>query len=209
MDVPKYRTLLGKIQHHEQCQLVRTTTDLLEQAYIDALEAIMVTEDRTWKKMADSLIGLENKHLNIAGAVSPPNFSDLVQTLNSWGATPQYALIASDVWSDFVRNEAWSTIIDPVSQNELLLTGRLGIIHGVELISDQFRHQNHKVLDSGDVYIISTPEMHGQYTDRGGVEAIPTDITTQRIPGRGWVLNELMSMIIPNARSVARAKRVL
>ena len=125
------------------------------------------------KQMADSLIGLDNPHLNISGAFTPQAFAELSTSVNNWGIVPAAALIASDLWLDIVSNTEWSDIIDPVSQHELLLTGKLGQIHGVELITDQFRHAQHKVLNGGEIYIVGGADYHGQYTDRGGVTSQP------------------------------------
>jgi len=191
----------------EQKDIMRATGDVLEEKYVDALEAIMVQEDRTWKRMTDDLVGLDNPHTNISGALTPSTFAALVNYVHRWGVHATTALVASDIWQDIVGLEAWSTTIDPVSQHELLLTGQLGTIHGMAMLSDHFRHPQHKVLNSGDIYIIGTPEQHGQYTDRGGVESQPVDMVQERTPGRGWHLSELMSMIVVNSRSIARAKR--
>lgn len=192
----------------EQKMIARTSSDILEEKYIDALEAIMVQEDRTWKHMADELVGLDNPHLNISGTFTPSAFAELTSTVNNWGVTPASALIASDIWKDIVAQPDWATIIDPVSQHELLLTGKLGVIHGQDIISDHFRHPQHKVLDQGDCYIVGAADQHGQYSDRGGVESQPIDGTQERVPGRGWFMTETMSMVIANSRSVARGRRI-
>jgi len=191
----------------EQKDIMRATGDVLEEKYVDALEAIMVQEDRTWKRMADDLVGLDNPHVNISGALTPATFATLVNYVQSWGVHATTALIASDIWTDIVSLEAWSTTIDPVTQHELFLSGQLGTIHGMAMLSDHFRHPQHKVLNSGDIYIVGAPEQHGQYTDRGGVESQPVDMVQERVPGRGWHLTELMSMIVVNSRSIARGKR--
>lgn len=192
----------------EQRDIQRSTSDLLEEKYVDALEGVMVVEDRTWKYMADQLVGLDNPHLNIAGKLTPTAFAELTASVNDWGIAAQHALMASDLWKDITALPEWSDIIDPVSQHELLLTGRLGVIHGLELVSDHFRHPQHKVLNSGEIYVIGAADQHGQYTDRGGVESQPIDGTQERVPGRGWFMNETVSMIIANSRSVARGRRV-
>jgi len=191
----------------EQKDIMRATGDVLEEKYVDALEAIMVQEDRTWKRMADDLVGLDNPHVNISSALTPATFAALVNYVHRWGVHASTALIASDIWQDIVSLEAWSTTIDPVTQHELFLTGQLGTVHGMQIVSDHFRHPQHKVIDSGDIYIVGVPEQHGQYTDRGGVESMPVDMVHERTPGRGWHLTELMSMIVVNSRSIARGKR--
>ena len=75
------------------------------------------------------------------------------------------------------------------------------------MLSDHFRHEEHKVLDAGDIYIVGPPNQHGQFTDRDGLEAKPIDDTHESVPGRGWSIIETMSMVIANTRSVAKASR--
>lgn len=191
----------------EQRDLDSSTDDLLEEKYSDALEATMVQEDRAWKMMADKLIGTANPHLNISGALTPQAFAELTDYVTRWGISAASALLASDLWKDIIANSAWHDIIDPVSQHELLLTGRLGTIHGMNLLTDAYRHDQHRVLNRGEIYVVGAPEQHGQYTDRGGITSQPIDGTQERVPGRGWFLSESMSMIIANSRSVARGTR--
>lgn len=192
----------------EQKDISRTNTDIVEEKYNEALEAIMVTEDRVWKRMADDLIGLDNPHLNISGAFTPQALAQLTSYVADWGIAPTYALIASNLWQDITADQSWQNVLDPISQNEVLLTGRLGTVHGMEIVSDHFRHANHRVLQGGEVYVIGAQDQHGQYTDRGGVEADPLNHTQERVPGRGWAMYEQMSMIIGNSRSVARGRRI-
>lgn len=191
----------------EQRDLARTNTDMLQDKYTEALEATMVQEDRTWKAAADQLVGLDNPNLNIVGAFTPQHFAYMVAEVNNWGITPMHTLIASDLWADIAADTSWQGVIDPVSQQELLLTGRLGTIYGTNLISDHFRHPAHKVLNRGEVYVIGDPSQHGGYTDRGGVDSQPIDQTHERIPGRGWAMNELFSLVIANSRSLIRGRK--
>ena len=191
----------------ESKDIARSTGDILEEKYVDALESIMVQEDRTWKAMADDLVGIDNTHMNISGDLTPSTFAQLTALVNDWGVQATSALIASDLWKDVTSTSDWATIIDPVSQHELLLTGKLGTIHGLVVLSDHFRHPQHKVLSKGNIYIVGAPEQHGQYTDRGGVESQPIDATQERVPGRGWQMSETMSMVVVNSRSIASGTR--
>lgn len=194
----------------EERDLNRATGDILEEKYTEALEGIMVQEDRIWKRLADEIVGgAGNPHLNVAGEFNPKAFARATGYLQDYGITPAFALLASDLWQDIISNSEWAEIIDPVSQHELLLTGKLGTVHGMEILSDQFRHQTHKVLNRGEFYIVSAPHQHGQYTDRGGVKSQPIDGTHESVPGRGWFMSESLSMVIANPYSVARGRRTL
>lgn len=190
----------------EMKEIQRSSDDILEDKYVEALEAIMVGEDRVWKRMADDLIGIDNPHLNIAGNFSPTAFATLVAYVSDWGVTPGTVLFASDIWTDIVTG-GWKDVLDPVSQYEVLQTGRLGTVHGVNLMSDNFREPNLRVLNQGEIYVVGSPDQHGQMTDRGGVDSQPLDMSHERVPGRGWTMSETVSMVIANSRSIARGRR--
>lgn len=193
----------------EQRDIHRSTGDILEEKYVDALEAVMVQEDRTFRKMADDTIGVNNPLTNIVGSMTPAKLGDLITQVTQWGIPAKYWLIASDIWADIMGNSDFIQAFQTTSYaEELVKTGRLGSIYGLETISDQFRHQAHKVLNKGEMYIFGSPEMLGQYTDRGGLEAQAIDGTQEKVPGRGWWMNETVSMVIANPRAVAKGLRV-
>jgi len=192
----------------EQRDIERTASDILEQKYIESLEGIMVQEDRTWKTMANATVGIANGLSNFVGQMTPTNLGTFRNTVTRWGIPARYWLIANDIWTDLLADSGFQAVIDPVSKHELLLSGQLADILGMTIISDAFRHPEHKVLDKGEQYIVGDNINHGQYTDRGGIQSQPIDGTHERVPGRGWMMSETLSMIIANPRSVARGLRV-
>jgi hypothetical protein len=90
----------------------------------------------------------------------------------------------------------------------LLLTGELGVMYGQTITSDAFRHPEHKVLGRGEFYVISDALNHGAYSDRGGLMSVPTDISSERIPGKGFVIHESLAVAVANSRSVAKGIRI-
>lgn len=191
----------------EKRDIDRSTTDTLEEKYVEALEGVMVAEDRIWRRMAVATVNVANPYTNIIGSVTAATLSTLRNTVSRWGIPARSWLIANDLWGDVIAEESFMNLIDQVSKHELLLSGELGTILGMEIISDAFRHPQHKFLDQGEMFIVGDPTNHGQYTDRGGIESQPIDGTHEAVPGRGWMMTETVSMVIANARSVAHAKR--
>jgi len=191
----------------EQRDIARSNTDILEKKYLEALEGVMVEEDRVWLRLANATVNVVNTMSTVVGTMTPAALGAMSNQVTRWGIPALYWLIANDIWQDVVADEGFQTIIDQVSKFELLKTGKLGTILGMEVISDAFRHPQHKVLSRGEMYIIGDATNHGQYTDRGGVDSKPIDETHEKVPGRGWVMTELMSMAIANARSVAKGER--
>ncbi len=191
----------------EQRDIEQSNTDVLEEKYIEALESLMVAEDRTWYKMASATVNVANPYSNISGMLTANALASMRTLVNRWNIPTANMLIASDIWNDIIGESSFSGIIDPVSKHELLLTGQLGQIFGMTIYTDGFRHPQHKVFNQGDIFIVGDSINHGAYTDRGGINSMPIDGTQEKKPGRGWFMTELMSMVIANARSVAKGTR--
>lgn len=198
---------IGSRPFVEEREIQQSLGDVLEEKYLEAQEGIMVQEDRVWRNLAIQQTNISNPLTNIVGSISAKGLMVLRNQVNRWNIPVTSWLIANDIWNDIVGDTSFQQVIDPVSKHELLLTGQLGSIFGMTILSDAYRHPEHKVLDQGEMYVIGDPVNHGMYTDRGGVTSSPIDITTDKVPGRGWAFNMLMSMVIANSRSVARAIR--
>ena len=181
--------------------------NILERKYLEGLEGTMVAEDKTWKLMANKTIGVSNHLTNIVGSTTPTTLANLRIQVSRWGIPVTTWLIADNIWSDIIGNTGFQSLLEPVSKHELVMTGKLATMLGMDIITDAYRHPQHKVLNEGEMYVIGDTEMHGAYTDRGGVESLPLDGAHENIPGRGWMLTETLSMIIANSRSVAMALR--
>lgn len=191
----------------EKRDIDRSNTDVLEEKYVEALEGVMVKEDNIWRNMALQTVNVANPFTNIVGSVTPESLGQTRNLVSRWGIPARYWLIANDLWTDIIKDTGFQAVIDPVSKHELLLSGELGTIFGMTIVSDAYRHPEHKFLEQGEMYIVGDAINHGQYSDRGGIESQPIDGTHESVPGRGWFMTETVSMIIANARSVARARR--
>lgn len=192
----------------EEREIQQSIGDVLEEKFVEAQEAIMVAEDRVWYKMATATVNQANPFTTVPGTLSPAGLMQVKSLVTRWNIPAAYWLVASDIWNDIVGDNQFSQLIDPVSKHELLLTGQLGTILGMSVYTDAYRHPQHKVLNQGEFFIIGDAINHGIYTDRGGVNSVPIDGSTERTAGRGWMLTELVSMVIANSRSVAKARRV-
>lgn len=191
----------------EKRDIDRSNTDILEQKYIEGLEAIMVQEDRYWYNLAKATIGQANDSTAIVGTLNPAGLTAIRSLVTRWQIPTGTCLIASDIWNDIVSDTGFQNIIDPVSKHELLLTGYLGQILGMGILTDGFRHPTHHVLNQGDIFAVGQPIYHGAYTDRGGIESLPIDAAITGIPGRGWQMDESLSLVVANVRSVAYGNR--
>ena len=191
----------------EEREIQQCTGDTLEEKYIEGLEGIMVQEDRLWVRSAKKTVGIANPQTTLLSTLTPLALGRFQNQVANWGLPVRTFLAAQDLSADIIGDPQFAAAIDQVSKHELLLTGKLGTLYGMEMVTDGFRHAEHKVLGRGEMFVVSSQEHHGTYTDRGGVTSAPTSGEMRQVPGRGWFFNELISLMIVNPRSVAFAVR--
>lgn len=191
----------------DNTEINQATGDILDEKYREGLQAVMVEEDRMWKRGADATVGLANPLTTISSALTPAILSAVTESVRDWNLPVTSAVLATDFWTDIATNSAWQVVFDPVAQAEILLTGRLGQIYGVQLRTDGFRPAEQKVLERGELYVVAQPEYHGAITTRGGLTPTSLDGALHGRTTRGWYMQEPISFAISNARSVAKAKR--
>lgn len=181
--------------------------DLLDRAQQDGLSAIMVAEDRMWKRACDQSVGIANPMTYINGELTPRLLSVLKESVSDWPLPVTNCVLASDYWNDIIGNSEFVTALDPVSKYDLIVTGRLGTLLGMDLNTDGFRAPEHRVLHKGELYVVAAPEYHAVYTNRGGTQSVPTSGANQGNTDRGWLLHNTFSFTLANVRSVAKGQR--
>ena len=191
-----------------QVELNQSSGDVLQEKFIEANEAHMVTEDRLWYNQANALVGVDNNLNIISGQLTPYTVGSSRALVDRWGLKSMHFLMASDLYQDIIGNSEFYTAIDPVARHELLLTGEIGVMYGMTITSDAYRHPEHRVLAQGEFFVVSDSLNHGAYMDRGGIQSQPIDITTEGVPGRGWVLHGSLALAIANSRSIAKGLRL-
>jgi hypothetical protein len=192
----------------EQREINTSNGDVLEEKYMESLEAIMVGEDRLWKAAADAMVGLDNDQQIISGTLTPLGLMEVRNQTSRWNLPVPHLLMASDLYTDIVGDSSFIQAIEPVARHELIMTGELAVLYGMAITSDAYRHPEHRVLAQGEFYAISDPTTHGQYTDRGGIDTEILTGATEKMAGRGWWMFESFSLVIANARSVSKGIRV-
>ena len=192
----------------DRLEMEQVGGDILDNLYNMGLDSIMVSEDKLWKQAADATVGVVNPLNYIGGQLTPQILATIRQGITDWNLPATTALISNDFWSDIVGNNDFASFLDPVTKYDLVMNGQLGTLVGLTLLTDGFRQPNQKVLNRGEIYVVSTPEHHGCYSDRGGVRSEPTTGADSGNTSRGWLLSEVISMILANPRSVSKGKRV-
>lgn len=192
----------------ENLDIQQVNGDLLDHAYNDGLQAIMVGEDRLWKKAADMTVGQRNELELIAGELTTKNLGRLRQAVARWNLPATHVLLSNDYWADVIGSNDFATFLDPITKYDLVLNGQLGTLVGMDIITDAFRQPNQKVLNRGEIYVVADPQNHGAYSTRGGIQSTPTSGADHGNSTRGWFMTEPFSLALANVRSVAKGKRV-
>lgn len=188
--------------------LATASHDLLDRAYNDSIEAIVTAGDRVWKRAADRTVGQSNAIQGFAGRLTPAILSRAATSIRDWNLPVSKAIIANSFWEDVQSDSSWADSLTPVSQYELLLTGKVGTIFGLEIMTDGFRADNQRVLGRGEAYIVADAEYHGTMGSFGGIESTPTDGANAGETSKGWLMSEIMSLVIPNTRSVVKLQKL-
>lgn len=192
----------------ENLDIEQVNGDLLEHAYNDGLQAMMVQEDRLWKQSADMTVGVVNDLEYIAGELTTKNLGNLRQAVARWNLPVTTAIISNDYWADIIGSNDFATFLDPITKYDLALNGQIGTLVGMKLITDAFRQPNQKVLAPGEIYVVASAENHAAYSTRGGIRSTPTTGANQGNSTRGWFMTQPFSFVLANSRSVAKGKRV-
>lgn len=189
-------------------EMSQGSPNLLEEKFADATEHFMVVEDRLVKKQLDLAAPLQNNLQLWSGSFGPTQVSYMQKEVTGWGLPVATMIISIDLLSDLQIADLWGKQFGPVTQLELLMTGKLGVIFGMEVWTDGVRNPRLRVLDNGECYVISTPEMLGGYTDRGPIQASPRGPEHANKPGRGFMMSEQLSIAVTNARAVCRGRKL-
>lgn len=88
--------------------------DLLEHAYNDGLQSIMVKEDKLWKAAADQTVGVVNPLELIVGELTTRALGNLRQAVAQWNLPATTALIGNDYWADIIGSNDFATMLDPI-----------------------------------------------------------------------------------------------
>lgn len=190
-----------------QVELNQSSGDLLQEKFLEGVEGTMVAEDRMWYNQAQATVGLDNNLSVISGQLSVYGMMSVATNVTRWGLRAANLLVASDLWQDIIGQQDFYSAIDPVARHELLLTGELGTMYGMTITTDAHRHPEHKVLNQGEFFVMGDPTTHGAYSDRGGIQSTPIDISHEQVPGMGFVIHEALALSIGNSRSVAKGVR--
>lgn len=190
----------------EDKEIEQVDADLLDQKFRDGLEATMVRKDRLLRVLSNRAAVAQNGIFYFT-SFTPTVYSSIRTQLLGWGTPPATAVIAYDLWDDIIAHSSWSGWFDPVTKHELVLTGQLGSILNVTIVTDGIRHETLRVLSPGEVFMYAAPKFVGNIKVRKYMHGEAINLYSQGRPMRGWFLEQIEAMIIANPRAVVKAQR--
>lgn len=191
----------------EDRELEQAPGDLLDDKYIDGLEQLMVREDKVLKNLLDVAAPSYNDVVGFTN-FTPTVFAQARNQIQQWGNPCTTGILAIDLFNDILSDPEFSTYFDPVSKRELIMSGSLGSFFGVNLITDGFRYETLRVLNPGEFYFLSAPNVLGAQTVRKDVTTAPINMYLIGKPERGWFMQKILGMAIGNGRAVTRGVRI-
>lgn len=187
-------------------EISRARTDLLEEKYEEGLEAIMVAEDRYWKRCADEAAASRH-NLQTTTDFTPQFFAHMRDLIDREGIPVSTCILSSTLMQDIITSPDFQEVFDPVTKREILETGEIGSLYNVKIFSDYMRQPMFRVLEEGEFYLVSAPINHGVILTHP-LSATPVDRAPFGEAKRGWFLSQGTSIAIVNNRSVVKGQRI-
>jgi hypothetical protein len=179
----------------------------LEDKLNAGLVATMVREDNASRFMFDQAASVANTILSF-GSFTPTSWVALRYQVERWNLHVASAIIASDLWQDITADTDWHGIYSPIEQHTLFEEGRFGRIYDTEIFTDGSIYDNLRVLEPGEVYLLSSPATLG-----GKAEAIP--LTSKPIekyqdgrPARGYFIEKYQTTFVGNSKGVSKGIKI-
>lgn len=183
------------------------SASILDDKFYEAIEATQVTEDRVFMKATRKAAGLENPKYAFTGDFTPTILRATQQLVGENNLPVSSVLMSDDLVKELINPSFMQVIQYTPHQAELIATGRLGSIFGVELVTDSVRQSRFRVLEKGEIIAFAPPENLGVYIDRGPVESRPAEVFEKDTMTKGWDMWEHIGLFLANSRAVGYAKR--
>jgi hypothetical protein len=189
-------------------ELMISPVDLLDIKYNQALEQILVGEDRSFLKFVEVAAPVHNEPVYFT-TLTPTVLASVRNQIDTQGGIPVGGmLMAADIWADIISESEFQNFYSPVEKHEIVLTGRLGTLMGMDIVTDGFRIPNLKVLPQGGLYVFGIPDTLGQIGQYEQMQVTAIDQGVIGVNKKGWLLNNVIDMCVGNARAVVKAARI-
>ncbi len=176
----------------EEKELAQAGPELMDEKFQDAMEAILVRQDRILRKLMLATAGSFNAPISFAN-FTPQVMSSLRTQVSSNGLRAANMVVAFDIWDDMLTDPSFTSFWEPVHKYQLIMEGQLGSVLGMNIITDGFRYETLKVLEPGEVFVTGSPVTLGSRGVRRKVEGTEINQYNLGAPRRGFYLRGIES----------------
>lgn len=187
--------------------LAQVGTDLMDEKFNDGLVAIWTREDQLTRQMLLNTQGLYNTPFGFS-TFTPSTLSAMKNQVDSWGLNSTSLLMSFDIWNDIIGGNDFQDFFSPLEKHDLALEGRLGRLMGMEIMTDGYQYDTLRVLQPGEVFVLSAPGTLGKIVQRQPLEAMAIDQRVNGVFARGWALEQIQAQCVGNAMGVSYASRI-
>lgn len=136
---------------------------ILENAYVDLYEQLYANEDRILlRHMRDNMLA-ENHLRETGGNYSGKLHMQLRECVSRYQMHMHSIGASTSVYTSIIASKEMIGYFDPNTRDEALMRGELGTLLGSNVLSDAFRHPQHRIFNDGDVWAFANPMELGQY----------------------------------------------
>lgn len=190
----------------EERELAQAGPEFLDEKFQDALEAIMVRQDRILRTLFLATAGVFNAPISFAN-FTPQVLTALRTQVASNGIPAAHMLFSFDLWDDMIADPSFTAWWEPVHKYQLIMEGRLGALLNMKLITDGFRYETLRVLQPGEIFVLGTPVALGQRGVRREVQSTEINHYPLGAPRRGFYLMGIESLHVED-RPVALGNKI-
>jgi hypothetical protein len=190
----------------EESELAQAGPEFLDEKFQDALEAVMVKQDRILRGLLLATAGVFNAPISFA-TFTPAVLTALRTQVASNGIPAVHMLFSFDIWDDMIADSSFTAWWEPVHKYQLIMEGRLGSLLGMKLITDGFRYETLRVLAPGEVFVLGTPIAVGQRGVRRDLQTTEINHYPLGAARRGFFGFARESMFVMD-RAVSQGARV-
>lgn len=171
-----------------------------------ALQAIMVEEDRHLRDLSLQSALQPNIPVTFSGLMTPTVLATMAEVLTSTFRDIATFLMSSNFLIDLNTAPEWTNRFEPITQADLILTGRIARAMGGTIMIEPYNHPNLSVLQKREIFAYAAPERTGCYAlPPNNPISKPTNGFSDSEGWQGWFLQEFISIFLFPAAVVVAA----
>jgi hypothetical protein len=173
--------------------------DLVEDVYLRMQQAIATKEDAIYMRSV-RYAAQRAQHTRTATSLTPLLLGAAKADLDVNAVPASKMFIGTSMWQHFLSSNFQ---FDPATQYEMMRTGRIGSLLGMDTYTDGFRLPGLQAMDPNEIFMVSTPEYHGGWAERAPLVATPRDNFDDGEAARGWFMYVYVASVIANINTVS------